>query len=130
MAEVGLVFACAGGGGGHPERGGPKPAPRMLKAAVRLVHRLSGAAGQVRLSFTDCLGPCREANVVFLYRHGRPWWFRRMNSPELFADLLAHAREALEGRKPLLPSPLAERSFSWAGGGTGPEPPVEPEASA
>ncbi len=130
MPEVGLVFACAGGCCGHPERGGPKPAGRMLKAAVRLLQRLAGVAGQARLWFTDCLGPCSEANVVFLYRHGRPWWFRRMNWPELFADLLTHAREALEGRKPLLPSPLAERSFSWAGSGTGPEPPVEPEASA
>jgi hypothetical protein len=57
MSEVGLVFACAGCCCGHPERGGPKPAPRMLKAAVRLVHRLSGVAGQVRLSFTDPSGP-------------------------------------------------------------------------
>jgi hypothetical protein len=129
LPEGGLVFACAGGGG-HPERGGPKPAPSALKAAVRRAHRLSGVAGQVRLSFTDGPGPCGEAKVVFLYLPGRPWWFRRMNSPELFADLLAHAREALEGRNPLLPPPLAERSFSWAGGGTGPEPPVEPETSA
>ena len=55
----------------------------------------------MRLTFTDCLGPCSEANVVLLYLNGRPLWFRRMNAPEL----------------------LATRSFSWTGGGGGHTPP-------
>ncbi len=86
---------------------------------------MSNVVGSLRLSFTDCLGPCSEANVVFLYLHGRPLWFRWMNSPELFADLLAYAGDALHDHDVTLPESLAVRSFSWAGGGVGPEPPVE-----
>lgn len=128
MPDVGLVFACAGCCCGHPARGGPKPAPKLLKAAARRAYRTSGVAGTVRLSFTDCLGPCSEANVVFLYMHGRPLWFRRMNSSEVFGELLAYTREALQDADVRLPPPLAVRSFSWAGGGIGPEPPVEAQA--
>lgn len=98
--------------------------PRTLKAAARGAFKASGLAGVVRLSFTDCLGPCSEANVVFLYLHGRPLWFRRMNSPELFSALLAYSRDVLESRAASLPASLASRSFSWAGGGVGPLPPV------
>ncbi len=125
MPDVGLVFACSGCCCGHPERGGPKPAPRALKVAARRAYRASNVVGWLRLSFTDCLGPCTEANVVFLYLHGRPVWFRRMNSPELFADLLAFAGDALHDHDVTLPESLGVRSFSWAGGGVGPEPRVE-----
>ncbi len=125
MPDVGLVFACSGCCCGHPERGVPKPAPRAMKMAARRAYRMSNVVGSLRLSFTDCLGPCSEANVVFLYLHGRPLWFRWMNSPELFADLLAYAGDALHDYDVTLPESLAVRSFSWAGGGVGPEPPVE-----
>jgi len=124
MPDVGLVFVCSGCCCGHPERAGPKPAPRALKTAVRRAYRASSIVGSLRLSFTDCLGPCSEANVVFLYRRGRPLWFRRMNSPELFADLLAYAGDALHDHDVTLPESLAGRLFSWARGGVGPEPPV------
>jgi hypothetical protein len=40
--------------------------------AARHAYRASGVVGSLRLSFTDCLGPCSEANVVFLYLQGRP----------------------------------------------------------
>jgi (2Fe-2S) ferredoxin len=93
--------------------------------AARRAYRASSVIGSLRLSFTDCLGPCSEANVVFLYLRGRPLWFRRMNSPDLFADLLAYAGAALHDQHVPLPESLAIRSFSWAGGGLGPEPPVE-----
>lgn len=93
--------------------------------AARRAYRASSVIGSLRLSFTDCLGPCSEANVVFLYLQGRPLWFRRMNSPELFADLLAYAGASLHDQRVPLPESLAVRSFSWAGGGIGPEPPVE-----
>jgi (2Fe-2S) ferredoxin len=93
--------------------------------AVRRAYRASNVIGSLRLSFTDCLGPCSEANVVFLYLPGRPLWFRRMNSPELFAELLAYAGDTLHDHDVRLPESLAARSFSWAGGGVGPEPPVE-----
>jgi hypothetical protein len=93
--------------------------------AARRAYRTSSVVGSLRLSFTDCLGPCSEANVVFLYLRGRPLWLRRMNSPELFADLLAYAGAALHDQDAALPESLAVRSFSWAGGGIGPEPPVE-----
>lgn len=128
MPDAGLVFACSGCCCGHRERGGPKPAPRLLRAAARRAYRASGVVGSVRLSFTDCLGPCSEANVVFLYLRGRPLWFRRMNSTALFVELLAYTRDALHGDGAGLPASLAVRSFSWAGGGAGPEPPVEDPA--
>ncbi|MBI2219225.1 MAG: (2Fe-2S) ferredoxin domain-containing protein [Candidatus Rokubacteria bacterium] len=54
---------------------------RVLKAAARRAYQRSGLAGRVRLAFTDCLGPCSEANVVCLYLHGYltvatgPWHF-------------------------------------------------------
>src|SRR5262249_31705880 len=122
MPDVGLVFTCAGCCCGHPERGGPKPVPRALKLAARRAYRASSVIGWLRLSFPDCPGPCSKAKVVFLYLRGRPLWFRRMNSPELFADLLAYAGAAMHDQHvPLLES-LAVRSFSWAGRGIGPEP--------
>jgi len=54
--------------------------PRVLRSAARRAHKASGLAGQIRLSFSDCLGPCREANVVFVYARGRALWFRRRPS--------------------------------------------------
>jgi hypothetical protein len=80
--------------------------------------------GGLRLAFTDCLGPCSEANVIFLYIHGRPVWLRRINSVEVFETLLAWAREAAEGGPVALPEPLKDHAFSWTGGGPGPIPPV------
>jgi hypothetical protein len=78
----------------------------------------------VRLAFTDCLGPCSEANVVFFYAHGRPLWLRRINTVETFETVLAYARESAEGG-PVAPSPtLAPHAFAC--GGPGPIPPVEP----
>jgi (2Fe-2S) ferredoxin len=76
------------------------------------------------MSFTECLGPCSESNVVFLYLHGRPRWFRRVNTPARFAEVLRYADAA--GREPGAPLPAAlERcSFTWTGGGVGPKPPV------
>lgn len=95
----------------------------MLKRQMRHAFRESKLDGRVRLAFTDCLGPCSEANVVFLYLDGRPSWFRRVNAIEPFTALLDYARTALEGEASLPPA-LAARSFSWTGGGEGPEPPV------
>jgi (2Fe-2S) ferredoxin len=122
--DTGLVLSCAGCCCGHPESGGPKTPPRALKAATRRAFRRSGLDGRVRLAVTDCLGPCGEANVVFLYLRGRPLWFRRMNSPELIAVLVDYVRAAVDASDAALPATLAERSFTWTGGGIGPEPPV------
>jgi (2Fe-2S) ferredoxin len=69
-----------------PTVAAPKLAPQVLKAGALRAYRASGVTGSVGLSFTNCLGPCSEANVVFVYIHGRPFWFRRMNSLELFVD--------------------------------------------
>lgn len=124
MADLGLVFACVGCCCGHSDRGGAMAPPRILKSAARRAYKLSGLAGRVRLAFTDCLGPCSEANVVFLYLHGQPLWFRRINSPELFRALLDYTRGVIaDPACPLAPS-LGARLFSWTGGGIGPEPPV------
>ena len=72
-----------------------------------------------------CFGCCcghSEANVIFLYLHGRPLYFRRINSPELFDAVLSYARVAADVPGAALPPELAECSFSWTGGGVGAEP--------
>jgi (2Fe-2S) ferredoxin len=102
--------------------------PRALKSTARRLHKASGLANHIRLAFTDCLGPCSEANVMLLYLRGQPHWFRRMNAPELVEALLVYARGVVDGGAPPLPTELAARSFSWAGVGRGPEPPIaDPE---
>jgi cobaltochelatase CobN len=127
--DAGLLLACAGCCCGHPAHGGALSPQRTLKATRRRLYKGSGLDGGVRLAFTDCLGPCSEANVMLLYVHGRPLWFRRLNSPELVVALLDYARTAADGSEPPLPPELAARSFSWTGGGIGPAPPVEPATS-
>ena len=124
MSELGLLLACSGCCCGHSDRGGALAPPRVLKLTARRLHKASGLADRLRLAFTDCLGPCSEANVVLLYLRGRPLWFRRMNAPELLEVLLAYARGVADGGAPPLPAELASRSFSWTGVGIGPEPPI------
>ena len=128
MAETGLCLVCVGCCCGHAERGGPKTPPRVLKAEIRRAYRAAGLDGAVRLAFTDCLGPCSEANVAFLYLHGQPLWLRRMGERALYADLFAYAGAAAAGPAPL-PAALAARAFRWTGGGPGPEPPVDDAAA-
>jgi cobaltochelatase CobN len=125
ISESGLVFACVGCCCGHAERGGPKTLPRTLKREMRRAFRDSGVEGRLRLAFTDCLGPCSEANVVFLYLAGRPLWLRRVNDIDAFRTILDWARSALEDDDRRLPPALATRSFTWTGGGEGPPPPID-----
>jgi cobaltochelatase CobN len=130
MVDRALVAVCAGCCCGHPESGGPKTPPRTLKPAIRRRMKAAALDGQARVAFTDCLGPCSEANVVFLFLEGRPLWLRRMNTEALYDVFFAWLRRALiDGVEKPLPSALAERSFSWTGGGDGPPPPVVPEPS-
>ena len=92
---------------------------------MRRVFREARPEG-LRLAFTDCLGPFSEANVVFLYLHGRPLLLRRMATVEEFAELLAWAGGAATTGITTLPPALEPRAFAWTGGGAGPVPPVEP----
>jgi hypothetical protein len=78
----------------------------------------------LRLAFTDCLGPCSEANVLFVYLHGRPLWLRRINGVDTFADVLRYAADVAAGGPAALPASLAPHAFAWTGGGPGPRPPV------
>jgi cobaltochelatase CobN len=128
--DAGLILACAGCCCGHPAHGGALSPQRTLKATLRRLYKASGLDGRVRLAFTECLGPCSEANVIFLYLRGRPLWFRRMNAPELVDALLAHCRTATAGDEGPLPRELDARSFSWTGGGLGPAPPVDDRSVA
>ncbi|HXU90971.1 MAG TPA: (2Fe-2S) ferredoxin domain-containing protein [Methylomirabilota bacterium] len=126
IPESGLIFVCVGCCCGHAERGGPKTPPRTLKREMRRAFRDSGMQGRLRLAFTDCLGPCSEANVVFLYLAGRPLWLRRVNNVDVFRRALDWARAALDdGGDRSLPPPLATLSFAWTGGGEGPAPPID-----
>ena len=128
--DVGLILTCAGCCCGHPAHGGALSPQRTMKATLRRLYKASGLDGRVRLAFTDCLGPCSEANVILLYLHGRPWWFRRMNAPELVGALLDFAGKATTDAEPALPAELGTRSFSWTGGGIGPVPPVDDTATS
>jgi hypothetical protein len=94
---------------------------------MRARFTASGRDGSARLAYSDCLGPCSEANVVFVYRDGRPLWLRRINSIELFGTLLDWLAEQARGGTQALPPALESRSFTWTGGGQGPAPPVDPE---
>lgn len=124
MADAGLILTCAGCCCGHPAHGGALSPQRSMKATLRRLYKASGLDGRVRLAFTDCLGPCSEANVILLYLHGRPLWFRRMNASELVTALLDWSRAASHGDVPPLPPELSARSFAWTGGGVGPAPPI------
>jgi cobaltochelatase CobN len=118
VVDAGLILACAGCCCGHPDKGGA----RIVKSVWRRVFAAAGLDGRARLAFTECLGPCSEANVMFLYLHGHPLWLRRIDSAELFAVALTYTRAAITDPSASLPPALAERSFSWTGGGIGPEP--------
>jgi hypothetical protein len=110
---------------GHPDRGGSKTLPGTLKRQMRRAFRAARLDG-LRVAFTDCLGPCSEANVVFVYLRGRPFWLRRINTVEDFGALLAWADAARAGEAIQLPPGLEPRAFAWTGGGPGPVPPIEP----
>ena len=127
MADRALIAVCAGCCCGHPESGGPKTPPRTLKPAIRRRMKAAQLDGLARVAFTDCLGPCSEANVVFVFVDGQPLWLRRMNVEPLYDTFLAWLRQSLtNGGSAPLPAELEERSFRWTGGGRGPVPPVTP----
>ena len=65
--DAGLIFVCAGCCCGHPAHGRARSPQRTLKATLRRRYKTSGLDGRVRLAFTECLGPCSEANVILLY---------------------------------------------------------------
>ena len=118
MADAGLIFTCFGCCCGHTNNG----AARFSRPATRRAFDAAGLQGRVRLAFAECLGPCSEANVVFVYLHGRALWFKRINTPDLFGAVLAYARAAVEVPGAPLSKELAGHSFTWTGGGLGPEP--------
>ena len=91
---------------------------------MRRAFRRAGLDGAVRLAFSDCLGPCSEANVVLVYLDGRPTWLRRVNDGNVFTELLDHVRKALDDAGAPIPPALRARSFRWTGGGDGPDPPI------
>jgi cobaltochelatase CobN len=117
MADAGLIFMCFGCCCGHTNNG----AARFSRPATRRAFDAAGLQGRVRLAFSECLGPCSEANVVFVYLQGRPLWFKRINTPDLFLAVLGYVRAALAAPDTSLPDELMARSFSWTGGGVGPE---------
>ncbi len=125
MADRALIAVCAGCCCGHPTTGGPKTPPRTLKPAIRRRLKAAQVDGLARVAFTDCLGPCSEANVVFLFFDGQPLWLRRMNTERLYDVFFMWLRDALTtGDGKTLPPELDERLFRWTGGGLGPEPPI------
>ena len=115
MADAGLIFTCFGCCCGHTNNG----AARFSPPAMRRAFDAAGLQGRVRLAFSECLGPCSEANVVFVYLHGRPLWFKRINTPDLFAAVFAYVRAAVAAPDTSLSDELMAHSFSWTGSGVG-----------
>jgi (2Fe-2S) ferredoxin len=124
VADAGLIFVCVGCCCGRDGHGGALVPQRALRLAVTRAYKKSDLSGRVRLVFSDCLGPCSESNVFLLYLHGRPLWFRRMNTADLLTALMDYLRAAVDDPTASLPPSLAARLFSWTGGGIGPEPPI------
>ncbi|MBI2219226.1 MAG: (2Fe-2S) ferredoxin domain-containing protein [Candidatus Rokubacteria bacterium] len=124
MADDGLLFVCVGCCCGRNGHGGALAPAGRLKSAARRAFDAAGLSGRVRMAFTECLGPCSESNVVFLYLRGRAVWLRRVNTPDLFGEVLRYADEATRNRECALSPRLRAHSFSWTGGGIGPKPPV------
>jgi hypothetical protein len=124
VADDGVLFVCVGCCCGRTGHGGALAPAGRLKSVARKAYEASGLSGRVRMAFTECLGPCSESNVIFLYLGGRPLWLRRVNSPELFARALRYADEASRNNASALPPELEPYSFSWTGGGIGPAPPI------
>lgn len=125
MADAAIVFACTGCCCGQPDHGGEMAPPRVLKAAALHAFKAAGLEGRVRLTFTDCLGPCSEANTFFVYFPERPLWFRRVNTAALVTALARFVAAAADALDHPLPPELAPLAFSWTGGGIGPPPPVD-----
>jgi hypothetical protein len=73
--------------------------PRILMSTARRLYKASGLADRVRLAFSDCLGPCSEANVVLLYLDGAPRDGDRDRShrSSALADEVARARARRSG---------------------------------
>jgi len=117
MADAGLIFTCFGCCCGHTNNG----AARFSRPATRRAFDAAELGGRVRLAYSECLGPCSEANVIFVYLHGRPLWFKRINTPDLFQAVLGYVRATLAAPDTSLPDELTAHSFSWTGGGVGPE---------
>jgi cobaltochelatase CobN len=127
VADRALIAVCAGCCCGHPTTGGPKTPPRTLKRVIRQRMKAAALDGVARVAFTDCLGPCSEANVVFLFVDGRPIWLRRMNDEVLYDAFFTWLDGMLNNgasAPAALPAALAARSFRWTGGGDGPPPPI------
>jgi hypothetical protein len=124
MADDGLLFVCVGCCCGRTGHGGALAPAGRLKSVAKKAYEASGLSGRVRMAFTECLGPCSESNVLFLYAGNRAIWLRRINTPELFAQALRYADEATRNGEAELPPELRAHSFTWTGGGIGPVPPI------
>jgi (2Fe-2S) ferredoxin len=125
VADAGLLFVCVGCCCARDGHGGALAPQRALRLAVTRAYKKSELSGRVRLVFSDCLGPCSESNVLLVYLHGRPLWMRRMNEAPLLTTLMDYLHAAVDGLPAPLPPALLARSFTWTGGGFGPEPPID-----
>ena len=103
------LFVCVGCCCGRTGHGGALAPAGRLKSVARKAFEASGLSGRVRMAFTECLGPCSESNVVFLYLQAAPVWLRRVNTPELFAGALRYANEAT--RNGAVEPPRASAAF-------------------
>ena len=122
--DAGLILTCAGCCCGHPAHGGALSPQRTMKATLRRLYKASGLDGRVRLAFTDCLGPCSEANVILLYLHGQPLWSTRP------LDETVTRRDARECRRcPGRPVPPVADALAWRWSRSGAPIPITPSVA-
>lgn len=85
---------------------------RAQEKALRAGAQRAG----LRYETTDCLGPCKQGNLVVVRRGGTVRWYRRMLGEQPVEDLLEHLehgdplpaafdRHLMPGRDGVLPEP-------------------------
>lgn len=90
--------------------------PGVDHRALEKALRAGAQRARLRYEVTDCLGPCKQGNLVVVRREGSVRWYRRMNTGEATTDLLEHLehgdalpasfeRHLMPGRDGVLPEP-------------------------
>ncbi len=84
---------------------------RMLDI-VRIEYNKRRLKDRAYVTMTNCLGPCEDGNICFLYANGRGTWFRGMNSDVLVKALMDHLDQVTKAKANLPPpEPLASQVF-------------------
>ncbi|MEK7866351.1 MAG: hypothetical protein AAB434_06675 [Planctomycetota bacterium] len=85
---------------------------RMLEI-VRVEYNRRRLKDRAYVTLTNCLGPCEEGNICFLYANGQGTWFRGMNTDPLVRGLMDYLDQVTQSKScPSPPEPLASQVFT------------------